>query len=112
MKRFIRIDNQIIEKIGNSGFKVSSIKLFERQNRVKLNLENVPYVSSGSRRLDSIIIQNLTISLVNCRIDFEKNSNYVKIEYLNHNLIFYIPDHHYKSFVLCSLSCYLSLSLT
>jgi len=60
MKRFIRIDNQIIEKIGNSGFKVSSIKLFERQNRVKLNLENVPYVSSGSRRLDSIIIQNLT----------------------------------------------------
>lgn len=60
MKRFIRIDNQIIEKIGNSGFKVSSIKLFERQNRVKLNLENVLYVSSGSRRLDSIIIQNLT----------------------------------------------------
>lgn len=60
MKRFIRIDNQIIEKIGNSGFKVSSIKLFERQNRVKLNLENVPYVSSGSRRLDSLIIQNLT----------------------------------------------------
>jgi len=35
---------------------------------------------------DNIILQNLTVPSVNCRIDFEKNSSFLKIEYLNHNL--------------------------
>jgi hypothetical protein len=32
------------------------------------------------------VLQNLRISPINCRIDFETNSSFVKIEYLNHNL--------------------------
>ena len=59
MTTFIRIDNQIVEKIGNCGFKISSIKLFEKQNKIKLDLNRVPYVSSGTRLSDSLIIQNL-----------------------------------------------------
>ena len=59
MTKFIRIDNQIIQKIGNTGFKVGPIKLFEKQNKIKLDLNKVPYVSSGSRLSDSLIIQDL-----------------------------------------------------
>lgn len=59
MTKFIRIDNQIIERIGNTGFKVGPIKFFEKQNKMKLDLNKVPYVSSGSRLSDSLIIQNL-----------------------------------------------------
>lgn len=58
MAKIFRIDNQIIEMI-NSGARVSSIKLFERQNHVILNLESVPYVYTGSRRLDSLLIQRI-----------------------------------------------------
>ena len=61
---FIRIDNQIIEKIGNNGLKVGSIKLFEREHKVKLNLKNVPYVFSGSRLSDSLLIQKLMDGVV------------------------------------------------
>ena len=68
MTKFIRIDNQIIQKIGNTGFKVGPIKLFEKQNKIKLDLNKVPYVSSGSRLSDSLIIQNL----VNGNIKYEK----------------------------------------
>ena len=64
MTTFIRIDNQIIEKIGNSGLKVGSIKLFERQHKVKLNLKNVPYVFSGSRMSDNLLIQKLMDGIV------------------------------------------------
>lgn len=59
MTTFIRIDNQIVQRIGNTGFKVGPIKLFEKQNKIKLDLDKVPYVSSGSRLNDSLIIQKL-----------------------------------------------------
>ena len=62
MTPFIRIDNQIVEKIsvgGNSGIKITPIKLFEKQNKIKLDLDKVPYVSSGSRLSDSLIMQKL-----------------------------------------------------
>jgi hypothetical protein len=59
MTTFIRIDNQIVERFMNNGLKVSSIKLFEKQKNIKLELDKVPYMSSGSRRSDSLIIQNL-----------------------------------------------------
>jgi len=59
MTTFIRIDNQIVEKIGNTGFKVGPIKLFEKQNKIKLDMDKVPYVSSVSRLKDSLTIQNL-----------------------------------------------------
>jgi len=56
---FIRIDNVIVEKLGNSGFRAGPIKLFETQNKIKLDLKNVPYVASGSRIEDSLIIQRV-----------------------------------------------------
>jgi hypothetical protein len=54
----IRIDNQMVEMIGG-GCRVSSIKLFQRQHHVILNLATVPYVTTGSRRLDSLLIQRI-----------------------------------------------------
>ena len=58
LAKIFRIDNQIIEMI-NSGCRVSSIKLFERQHHVILNLESLPYVFTGTRRLDSLLIQRI-----------------------------------------------------
>lgn len=56
--KIIRIDNQIVEMIGSAS-RVSSIKLFERQHQVILNLELLPYVTTGTRRLDSLLIQRI-----------------------------------------------------
>jgi hypothetical protein len=54
----IRIDNQMVEMNGRA-VRVSPIKLFERQHQVILNLATVPYVTSGNRRLDSLLIQRI-----------------------------------------------------
>ena len=54
----IRIDNQMVEMIGR-GCRVSSIRRFERQHQVILNLATVPYVTTGTRRLDSLLIQRI-----------------------------------------------------
>ena len=54
-----RIDNQIMEILSLTGRRVSSIKLFESQNKVTLNLDRLPYVYAGSRRLDSLLIQRI-----------------------------------------------------
>jgi hypothetical protein len=54
-----RIDNQIMEILSLTGRRVSSIKLFESQNRVRLDLNSIPYVFAGSRRLDSLLIQRI-----------------------------------------------------
>jgi hypothetical protein len=56
--KIIRIDNQMVEMI-SCGARVSSIKLFERQHQVILNLAMVPFVTDGSRRLDSLLIQRI-----------------------------------------------------
>jgi hypothetical protein len=58
MAIIFRIDNQIMEMI-NGGVRVSPIKLFEKQRYVILNLDRVPYISRGSRRLDSLLIQRI-----------------------------------------------------
>lgn len=58
MAKIIRIDNQIVEMIGTAS-RVSSIKLFERQHKVILNLGLMPYVTTGTRRLDSLLIQRI-----------------------------------------------------
>jgi hypothetical protein len=58
MAKIIRIDNQIVEMIGTAS-RVSSIKLFERQHQVILNLDVLPYVTTGNRRLDSLLIQRI-----------------------------------------------------
>jgi len=54
-----RIDNQIMEVLSLTGRRVSSIKLFESQNKVTLDLDRLPYVYAGSRRLDSLLIQRI-----------------------------------------------------
>lgn len=59
MTTIFRIDNVIIERIGLGGCKTSPIKLFERQHRLRLNLDRLPYVTAGSRRLDSLLIQQI-----------------------------------------------------
>ena len=59
MTRIFRIDNQIIERIGLGGCRIGPIKLFERQHRIILNLDRLPYVTTGSRRLDSLLIQRI-----------------------------------------------------
>jgi len=58
MAKILRIDNQIVEMIGTAS-RVSSIKLFERQHQVILNLDVIPYVTTGTRRLDSLLIQRI-----------------------------------------------------
>jgi len=59
MTRIFRIDNQIIERIGLGGSKISSIQLFESQHRLTLKLDRLPYITLGSRRLDSLLIQRI-----------------------------------------------------
>ena len=85
MTMYIRIGNQIVEKLGNSGFKISSIKLFEKQNKLKLELDKVPYVSSGSRLSDSLIIQNLmdgNVKYNDLNIMYPNNNPFEMITYI------------------------------
>ena len=56
---FVRIDNQIVERLSAGGILVGPIKLFERQHRVRLDLQEVPYVSTGTRLSDNLFIQRL-----------------------------------------------------
>jgi len=56
---FVRIDNQIVERLPTGGIAIGSIRLYERQHKVKLDLSIVPYVSTGNRRSDSLFIQRL-----------------------------------------------------
>jgi hypothetical protein len=58
MAKIFRIDDQIIEMIC-SGVRVSPITLFQRQHQVILKLERLPYVSTGTRRLDTLLIQRI-----------------------------------------------------
>jgi hypothetical protein len=55
--QFVRIDNQIIEKIPG-GFMVGPIKLFEKKYGMKLDLDKVPYISLGSRGKDNMFLLN------------------------------------------------------
>ena len=54
--------------------------------QVNSNLLTIYDQNHGYKYGDTIVLQNLRISPINCRIDFETNNNFVKIEYLNHNL--------------------------
>lgn len=57
-RSFVRIDNQIVEKFGNCCI-IGPIKLYEKQHKVKLSLETIPYVFTGSRLSDSLLMQRL-----------------------------------------------------
>jgi hypothetical protein len=54
--------------------------------QVNSNLLTIYDQNHGYSYGDNIVLQNLRISPINCRIDFETNNSFVKIEYLNHNL--------------------------
>jgi hypothetical protein len=54
--------------------------------QINSNLLTIYDQNHGYSYGDNIVLQNLRISPINCRIDFETNSSFVKIEYLNHNL--------------------------
>jgi hypothetical protein len=57
-KQFCRIDNLIIEKI-RGGLKVGPITRFEKENKIKLDINKVPYISLGSRVKDNKFVSYL-----------------------------------------------------
>lgn len=79
MTSFIRIDNIIVEKIGQSGISSMPISLYEKRNKVKLVLQNVPYVNTGSRRTDSLLIQ----SIHSGKVPFDSLNITYPIDYYN-----------------------------
>ena len=64
MNSFIRIDNAIVERKGTCYISYSSVKAYEKLNKVKLNLEEVPYVSTGHRRTDGLLIEHIMERIV------------------------------------------------
>ncbi len=60
-KQFCRIDNLIIEKI-RGGLKIGPITRFEKENKIKLDINRVPYVSFGSRVKDNRFVSYLVSS--------------------------------------------------
>ena len=59
MSTIIRIDDCIVEKFSASGICIGPIRLYEKQKKVKLILEDIPYVSLGSKKADSLLMQRL-----------------------------------------------------
>ena len=64
MNSFIRIDNAIVERKGTCYISYSSVKAYEKYNKVKLNLEEVPYVSTGHPRTDGLLIEYIMERIV------------------------------------------------
>ena len=59
MSQFVYIYNVIVEKYSESGIWAGPIHLYEKRHNVKLVLDEMPYVSSGSKRTDSLLVQRL-----------------------------------------------------
>lgn len=59
MSKFVYIDNVIVEKYSESGIWVGPVRLYEKRHKVKLVLDEIPYVSSGSKRTDGLLVQRL-----------------------------------------------------
>ncbi len=57
-KQFCRIDNLIIEKIHN-GLKIGPLKRFEKENKIKLDINKVPFISFGSKLKDHRFVSYL-----------------------------------------------------
>ena len=75
----VRIDNQIVERLSGGGIIVGPIKLFERRHRVRLDLQEVPYVSTGTRLSDNLFIQRLILRLMD-----SDNPD----QFLNHHVVY------------------------
>lgn len=60
MSHIIRIDNQIYHQpFGAGGFCITPIRLYEQQNGVKLDLANLPCITTGSRCTDNLLLSHL-----------------------------------------------------
>jgi hypothetical protein len=56
--QFFRVDTCIVEMI-QGGITIGPVHLFEKKHGMRLDLNKVPYISSGNRRTDSLYIQRL-----------------------------------------------------
>jgi hypothetical protein len=65
---FFRIDNCIVERLAG-GIAVGPIPMYEKKHRVTLDLDRVPYISTGSRCTDSLFIQSIMESEDNIRFE-------------------------------------------
>jgi hypothetical protein len=59
---FVRIDDQIVEKLPGGRLAIGSIADYERRHGVKLDIKKVPYVSTGSTLTDIIMLECLAKS--------------------------------------------------
>jgi len=59
MTDFVRIDNQIVERLACGGIAIGPIRLYKKRHWVKLDLQSVPFVFTGSRLSDSLFMQRL-----------------------------------------------------
>jgi len=60
MSLIIRIDNQIYHRpFGAGGFAITPISLYQKQYRVTLDLTTLPYISTGCRITDNLLLSHL-----------------------------------------------------
>ena len=64
MTSIVLIDNCIVQKFGNSGISITPIRLYQKLNKVKLELDDMPFVYTGSRKEDAKLMLNLLDSIV------------------------------------------------
>ena len=63
MTTVIRIDNCFVEKYSESGIRIGPLRIYEKEYKKKYNAklvcDDMPYVSTGSKRTDSLLMQGL-----------------------------------------------------
>lgn len=54
----IRIDNQIVTTFNGTGISIQPIRMYQRHNP-NILVEYLPYVYTGSRRTDALLLQRI-----------------------------------------------------
>jgi hypothetical protein len=65
MTTIIRIDNCLVQKSGNSGVTISSINFYQKLYKIQLEIEDIPFVFTGSRKEDAQLIRDILDHYVN-----------------------------------------------
>jgi len=81
MTSIVLIDNCIVQKLGNSGISITPIRLYQKLNKVKLELDDMPFVYTGSRKEDAKLMLNLLdgiVSFDSLPINYPLPSNILK----------------------------------
>ena len=73
MTTILRIDNCIVEKSGTSGITISSISFYQKLNKIELEIDFIPYVYTGSRKEDALLMSRI--------LDGDVNIDTLPIEY-------------------------------